>query len=70
MSEKLIVLFTKKFPYGHQETYLFDELKVLSKQMVHIVLVPYDEYAYLDSRRTDCLPTPILKYSKSINHQK
>ncbi|MGY6560492.1 MAG: glycosyltransferase [Luteibaculaceae bacterium] len=41
-----IFIFTKKFPYAHQETYLFDELAVLSKKFKKIILIPHDEFNY------------------------
>ena len=43
-----IILFTKQFPYGHEETYLFDELEYLKKTFQTIYIVPYDEYTYID----------------------
>lgn len=42
----MIFLFTKKFPYSHQETYLFDELPFLIRKFKDVVIVPYDEFEY------------------------
>lgn len=47
-TDKILFLLTKKFPFGPQETYLFDELEVLKKSFKKIVFVPYDEYEYTD----------------------
>lgn len=49
MKTKTLILFTKKFPYGHQETYLFDELPYLIKEFKKVIIVPYDEYNYNNS---------------------
>lgn len=43
---KTLILLTKKFPFGHQETYLFNELPFLEKAFEKIIVVPYDEYNY------------------------
>ncbi len=41
-----LILFTKQFPFGHQESYLFDELPYLLKAFPNLVIVPYEEYVY------------------------
>ncbi|MDF2452215.1 MAG: hypothetical protein K0S26_1719 [Bacteroidota bacterium] len=47
MDKQTLFLFTKKFPFGHQETYLFNELPYLVKAFEKVVLIPYDEFEYL-----------------------
>ncbi len=49
MATKNLLLFTKKFPYGHQETYLFNELPFLSKAFHKVIIVPYDEFLYKEN---------------------
>jgi colanic acid/amylovoran biosynthesis glycosyltransferase len=46
VADKTVFLFTKKFPFGHQETYLFNELPYLIKEFTKVVIVPYDEFEY------------------------
>ena len=46
-----VIIFTKRFPYGHQETYLHNELSYLSKEFAKVIIIPYDEFSYKDE---DC----------------
>ncbi len=46
IQKKVLFLFTKKFPFGVQETYLFNELPYLSAGFQKVVIIPYDEYDY------------------------
>ncbi|WP_258541257.1 glycosyltransferase [Parvicella tangerina] len=41
---------TKKFPFGHQEAYLFAELAILKQQFDKIVIIPHDEFEYDHSK--------------------
>jgi hypothetical protein len=41
-----LFLFTKKFPYGMKEAYLFDELPFLREKFDNVIIVPYDEFEY------------------------
>lgn len=47
--KSILFLFTKKFPYGIQETYLFDELPYLSNSFKEIIIVPHDEFEYRET---------------------
>jgi colanic acid/amylovoran biosynthesis glycosyltransferase len=40
------VLFTKQFPFGEKESYLFSEIPYLLKSFKRVVIVPYDEFQY------------------------
>lgn len=66
ISDKTLFLFTKKFPYGHQETYLFNELPFLVKTFSKVIIVPYDEFEYDEegNRITGMAHVEIIK----INH--
>lgn len=44
--KNILFLFTKKFPYGIQETYLFDELPYLSASFKEVIIIPHDEFEY------------------------
>lgn len=39
-----LLILTKKFPYSYQETYLFDELPILTERFRSVTIVPYDEF--------------------------
>lgn len=49
MPKETIFLFTKKFPFGHQETYLFNELPYLVKSFDQVIIIPYDEFEYTEN---------------------
>lgn len=68
MSKEILFLFTKKFPYGHQETYLFDELPYLIEKFNKLIIVPYDEYEYNDdkNRINDVKGVDIFKINKKV----
>lgn len=44
-----LILLTKTFPFGHQETYLFNELPYLVERFKKVIIVPYDEFSYTPS---------------------
>ncbi len=72
---KSIFLFTKKFPYGKQETYLFDELPFLIKEFKTIYIIPYDEYDYKEnenrlSHETGIEIIKINSLTKTLSWQK
>ncbi len=48
-----IVLFTKQFPYGYAETYLENELGVLSEEFDKIYIFPFDEYQFDDQNKRE-----------------
>jgi glycosyltransferase involved in cell wall biosynthesis len=43
------VFFTKLFPYGILENYIFNELEFLSKTFDKVLLVPHEEFEYPES---------------------
>lgn len=43
------VFFTKLFPYGILENYIFNELEYLSKTFDKVLLVPHEEFEYPES---------------------
>jgi hypothetical protein len=45
-NRKVIFLFTKRFPYHDQETYIEDELPYLKEYFKEVIIVPYDEYEF------------------------
>ncbi len=47
--EAQLILLTKTFPFGHQETYLFNELSYLVQRFKKVIIVPYDEFIYKES---------------------
>jgi hypothetical protein len=50
LKDSILFLFTKQFPYGHQETYLFNELPFLIKEFKKVIIIPYDEFSYLPNQ--------------------
>lgn len=60
---KTVVLFTDHFPYGNQEAYLHDEMRVLPGACDRLLIVPFKEFAYDASnlRSIDAENVDILK---------
>jgi colanic acid/amylovoran biosynthesis glycosyltransferase len=46
VAKETVFLLTKKFPFGHQETYLFNELPYLTAAFNKVIIIPYDEFEY------------------------
>lgn len=45
MSDKIIIIFTASYPYGHKETYFGNELKYLAEYFSEIYIIPiYNPY--------------------------
>lgn len=45
-----LFLFTKKYPYHYQETYLENELPILSEYFDEVIIVPHDEFDFQERR--------------------
>lgn len=63
-----LFLLTKKFPYGHQEAYLFAELEVLKRVFEKIVIIPHDEFDYnsKESRIVEDEQIAVFKVNKNL----
>ncbi len=70
MPKQTVFLLTKKFPFGHQETYLFNELPYLVKEFGKVILIPYDEFDYLESanRIKESEQLRVLRINKMNNN--
>jgi colanic acid/amylovoran biosynthesis glycosyltransferase len=44
--KKIVIVFTKNFPFGRLETYINSEIDILAKTFDKVILVPVDEYRY------------------------
>lgn len=69
MKDSTLLLFTKQFPYGPQETYLFNELPYLINEFKKVVIIPYDEFSYLpeQNRIKDIPEIEIFCINNNIN---
>lgn len=69
MNNQTIILLTKQFPFGHQETYLFNELPYLVKEFTRVVIIPYDEFSYKpnENRINGISGVEIFSVNSSVN---
>lgn len=60
---KTLILFTDHFPYGNQEAYLHDEMRVLPAACDDLLIVPFKEFDYdpANLRRIDSENVHIVK---------
>jgi len=64
--ENICFLFTKKYPYGKNETYVHYELDYLLNRFSKVVIVPIEEYEYAESRVQENERLEIFRVNQNI----